>query len=257
MDETFRVLLTNDDGIDAPGIRALRDAFLSRPDTEVFVVAPDMERSTCSHGMTLGRPVKVVETEPNVFSVAGLPADCVFLAKNVLLDQLPHVVVSGINRGANLGSDVIFSGTVAGARQAALMGMYGIAASLTEGDDFDIAARMTVEIAATVASLADTSPLVLNLNFPAGAPRGIQFGPLGQRRYPQLAKASPGEVPGTTFYQLGGPDVRDALIPGSDGWLVAHDIASATLLTCDQTDVRNMKSPLVSIEGIAPSEQGL
>ena len=257
MAETLRVLLTNDDGIEAPGIIALRDAFLRRPDTEVFTVAPDRERSTCSHGMTLGKPVAVVERQPGMFAVGGLPADCIFLARNTLLEQRPHVVVSGINRGANLGTDVIFSGTAAGARQAALMGVHGIAASLTAGTNFEASAAMTVTVAEAVARMPDASPLVLNLNFPAGVPKRIQMAPLGRRRYPQAARPIKGPAPDVSYYQLGGPDVHDALIPGTDGWLIDRNIASATLLAWDQTDFDAMQPPAVNIEGIAPPESSL
>jgi 5'-nucleotidase len=230
---------------------ALQAAFAQQEGVEIYVAAPDQERSTCSHGMTLGRPVVVTEVAPRTFAVDGLPADCVYLVKNGLLSKPPHVVVSGINRGANLGTDVFFSGTVAGARQAVLMGMHGIAVSLTDGEDFDIAAEMTVQLVVGAALRSLVSPLLLNLNFPKGRPSGIQFAPLGSRLYPQSIVATPSVDPRRCAYQLGGPEVNDALIPGTDGWFVSQNIASATLLTCDQTDFKSMKEAFFSLEGIA------
>ena len=248
MAEPLRVLLTNDDGIDAPGIAALREVLEQSGGFDVWTVAPDRERSTCSHGMTLGAAVSVTLTGHQAFAVGGLPADCVFIAKNGLLPDPPDVVISGINRGANLGSDVIFSGTVAGARQAALMGMHGIAVSLVDGDDYSIAAEMTVDLIRRNASRLPAQPLLLNLNFPAGRPSGIQLSTLGKRNYPQALSLDHPFDGKRTAFRLGGPDVHDALLPDSDGLLIHRGIASATLLTADQTDRPRM--PALRLEGI-------
>ena len=253
MPEPLRVLLTNDDGIHAPGIAALSEAFHQAGGFDVWTVAPDRERSTCSHGMTLGTPVSVLRTAPQAFAVGGLPADCVFIAKHGLLPSPPTVVVSGINRGANLGSDVIFSGTAAGARQAALMGMHGIAVSLVEGDDYSISAEMTVQLVQRNASRLPETPLLLNINFPAGRPAGIRLSTLGKRNYPQtLFPERPFDGERGAF-RLGGPDVKDSLLPGSDGLLIHRGIASATLLSVDQTDNPRMQDAL-RLEGIDPWE---
>lgn len=253
MSDSLRILLTNDDGIDAPGLTALREAFSRLEQVEVYAAAPDRERSTCSHGMTLGRTLTAEKTDDCAFAVNGLPSDCVFLAKNGLFPKPPHAVVSGINKGANLGTDVIYSGTAAGARQAALMGIHGIATSLTAGEDFEIAARMTAELVVRIMQKPPFSPMLLNLNFPKGKPSAIKFGPLGIRRYPQSPTLVHSPDSRQTVYQPGAPtDVEDALIPGSDGWLISRNIASATLLRLDQTDLSKMQDPRFSLEGIEP-----
>ncbi len=236
MSNPFSVLLTNDDGIGAPGILALKAAFNRYKEIDIYIVAPDRERSTCSHGMTLLKAVKTSKISERVYAVDGLPADCVYLAINGLFPKPPDIVVSGINRGANLGSDVIFSGTVAGARQAALMGIHGIAVSLVNGDDYREAARMTVEVTRQIAEQKLVAPILLNLNFPNENSSHIQFGCLGRRNYPQNAEVLNKTDDGITTYQIGGPYVEDALLPSSDGLLVSRGIASATLLSTDQTD---------------------
>jgi 5'-nucleotidase len=121
------VLLTNDDGVDAPGIRVLAEA-LGRHH-EVWVVAPDGDRSGASHSITLGRPLRVKDRGGRVFAVEGTPADCTRVGVFGILPRRPDLVVSGINQGANLGTDVCFSGTAAAARHAALLGLKGLALS--------------------------------------------------------------------------------------------------------------------------------
>lgn len=246
-----RVLLTNDDGIEAPGLWALERAF-ARRGADVWVVAPDRERSACSHGMTLRRALVRSEVGPQRFSLDGLPADCVYLALCGLLARRPDVVVSGINRGPNLGADVVYSGTVAGAREAALQGVHGLAASLIEGDDFERAARSVVEIAHRLAALEGPA-LLLNVNYPAGRFRGPRPALLGVRNYPKrVSPEGEGAQPKRRSFWLGGGEIRDGRVPGTDGDLVAQGIASATLLRVDQTDFDAMvgeREPLAFLKG--------
>lgn len=123
----MRILLTNDDGVKSPGLDALRKALTEH---EVWVAAPSEEQSGKSHSITFLEPVKYKELEPRVYSVGGSPADCVMYSYLGALPDKPDVVISGINIGANLGTDLIYSGTAAAARQAALMGLPGIAVSI-------------------------------------------------------------------------------------------------------------------------------
>lgn len=123
----MRILLTNDDGIDSAGLEALR---LALGDHEVWIVAPDGERSAQSHSITVHDPIRCRELRSTVFATSGTPADCVLVGVLGLLPERPDVIVSGINIGPNLGTDIIFSGTVAAARQAAFMGIPGIALSV-------------------------------------------------------------------------------------------------------------------------------
>jgi 5'-nucleotidase len=201
--------------------------------------------------MTLGKAVAVAKRGENILAVDGLPVDCVYLAGNGLFPKVPDIVVSGINHGANLGSDVIFSGTVAAARQAALQGTTGIASSLVEGDDFSVAARMTVDIALSLGR-GFQKPLLLNLNFPKGEPSEIQFAALGARHYPRMITVRGRAENGEPAYQLGGPAVEDALIPGTDGFFINQGMASATLLTTDQGDIAKMCDPAYALAGIQP-----
>jgi 5'-nucleotidase len=240
--EPTRFLLTNDDGIDAPGLAAL-EAALAAAGAEVWVAAPDGERSTCSHGMTLYRPLFTREAGPRRFAVDGTPADCVYWALFGGALPRPAAVLSGINRGANLGSDVIYSGTVAGAREAAMRGVHGIGASLVDGDAFDAPARAVAEVALRLARGPAAPVRLLNLNFPGGGFGGIRAGRLGRRLYPEVVETRRPPGRGGPYHWLGGPPVEDAREPGTDGWLVARGFASATALALDQTDHETMREP--------------
>jgi len=141
------VLITNDDGVVAPGIRAVADAL--RDFAEVVVAAPDRERSAASHSISLDRPLRVDEIEPGTYAIDGTPVDCVYLALLHLVPRKPDLVVSGINNGFNLGSDVFYSGTVAGAVEGALRGVPALAISLERRrpQDFSHAADFARAIA--------------------------------------------------------------------------------------------------------------
>ena len=130
------ILVTNDDGVHAPGIRALAQALAKIG--EVHVVAPDREVSACGQSLTLKHPLRAEQIEPKVWSVDGTPADCVNLALVKLLPRRPELVVSGINRGANLGEDIFYSGTVGGAREGTFFGVPSIAMSLATRSDADL-----------------------------------------------------------------------------------------------------------------------
>src|SRR5438552_13033917 len=144
------ILITNDDGVHAPGIKALGAALGQRG--EVHVVAPDREVSACSQSLTLKHPLRAEKVEERVHAVDGTPADCVNLALVKLLPRRPELVVSGINRGANLGEDIFYSGTVGGAREGTFFGVPSIAMSLaTRTDpDFSYASTFAARIAAIV-----------------------------------------------------------------------------------------------------------
>lgn len=162
----MRVLLTNDDGVGAAGIEALRKE-LAR-DHEVCTVAPDRERSGTSHATTFRDEVAFRGLADDLFSCTGTPADCVLFSLLGAIDFAPDVVISGINLGANLGTDIIFSGTVAGARQAALMKVPGIAVSLvteSKEPDFAPAARFIADTLPLLTSLWDEQHFI-NVNIP-------------------------------------------------------------------------------------------
>ncbi len=180
-------LVTNDDGVDAPGIRALAAAL--RPLGHVLVVAPDREMSACAQSLTLTRPVEARPVGEGVFAVNGTPADCVTLALQRLLSERPDVLLSGINRGANLGDDVFYSGTVGAAREGVFCGIPSLALSLvTRAEaDFSKAAAIGARLAERV--LADGLPghTLLNVNVPVGDPTRAVITVQGRRSAAALA----------------------------------------------------------------------
>lgn len=162
------VLITNDDGVHAPGIRALAAALAAVG--RVQVVAPDREASACSHSLSLRHPLRAEEIEPGVHAVDGTPADCVNLALARLLAEPPAIVVSGINRGANLADDIFYSGTVGGAREATFFGLPAIAVSLADRtpQDYAPAAAFAARLARIVLQHGLPERTLLNVNVPPG-----------------------------------------------------------------------------------------
>src|SRR3989442_7587778 len=163
------ILVTNDDGYRSEGIRALAAAL--GPLGDVTIVAPVQEASAIGHALTLRRPLRVDKIEDRVFAVDGTPTDCVNIAITHVLKGLPDLVVSGINKGWNLGDDVTYSGTVAGALEAALLGISGIAVSLraTSGDyDFGPSARVAAAMAEAILRRPLPPRTLLNFNLPKG-----------------------------------------------------------------------------------------
>src|SRR5688572_26100887 len=171
-----RILITNDDGIHSEGIEALEAAM--NEIGEVYVVAPATEMSGASHSLTLERPLRIRQIDERHWTIDGTPTDCVTLALNRILTngERPDICVSGINHGANLGDDATYSGTVAGAMEATILGVPGLAFSLvaTRSHDFTESARIAADV--TRKALADGIPAwtLLNVNIPKGVPKGIR-----------------------------------------------------------------------------------
>jgi 5'-nucleotidase len=177
------ILVTNDDGVHAPGIQALAAAL--RPLGEVHVVAPDREVSACAQSLTLKHPLRAERIETNVHSVDGTPADCVNLAIVKLLPRRPDLVVSGINRGANLGEDVFYSGTVGGAREGTFFGVHALAFSLAARSEMDFgpAAGFARTLAALVLEKGLPERTLLNVNVPPGPITGVAVTVQGRREH--------------------------------------------------------------------------
>jgi 5'-nucleotidase len=177
------ILVTNDDGVMAPGIRALASALGS--EGEVFVVAPDREVSACAQSLTLKHPLRAERLDEHTYSVDGTPADCVNLAIVKLLPRRPELVVSGINRGPNLGEDVFYSGTVGGAREGSFFGVPSFAVSLmARGDaDYGAAATFASRLAAMVLDKGLPERTILNVNVPPGVPTGAAVTVQGRREH--------------------------------------------------------------------------
>lgn len=233
----MKILVTNDDGIFAPGINALAEALCEV--AEVAVVAPDRERSAVSHALTLHHPLRAIKVGHNRYSVDGTPTDCVNLGIHSLLDFHPDIVVSGINRGANLGDDVTYSGTVAAALEATLMGIPAIAFSLaTLADDanYSKAASFAVKLATLVMKNGLPKDTFLNVNVPATVEL---LSPLittqGKRRYEGtiVDKVDPR---GRSYYWIGTADLDFHDIEGSDFAAIKRGHISITPLHLDMTN---------------------
>jgi 5'-nucleotidase len=177
------ILVTNDDGVHAPGIKALAGALAALG--QVHVVAPDREVSACAQSLTLKHPLRAEKIDEQVYSVDGTPADCVNLALVKLLPRRPDLVVSGINRGANLGEDVFYSGTVGGAREGTFFRVPSIAMSLAARADADFtqAAAFAAKLARLVLSRGLPERTLLNVNVPPGTPVGVMVTVQGRREH--------------------------------------------------------------------------
>ncbi len=171
----LRILLTNDDGIDAPGLKALEAAMAAVG--EVHVAAPLSEQSGTSRGITIRRPLQFRHAGPNRYAVDGTPADSVMMALCLLLDFHPDLVVSGINNGPNLGENIFYSGTVAGAAEGAKHGIPSIAVSMAAREDLDFrpAARFAARLAERIAAEGLPRGIALNVNVPHPRCEGIQI----------------------------------------------------------------------------------
>src|SRR5574343_1952479 len=162
----MRILLSNDDGYFAPGLAALAEALGQLG--EVVVVAPEQNRSGASNSLTLDRPLQLKKAANGFYFVNGTPTDCVHLAVTGMLNELPDIIVSGVNLGANMGDDTIYSGTVAAATEGYLLGIPSIAVSLTswEGKHFDTAGRIARELVERFVRQPLAEPVLLNVNVP-------------------------------------------------------------------------------------------
>lgn len=229
----MNLLISNDDGIDAPGLLAL-EARMSGLG-HVATVAPDSERSAQSHALTLNDPLRVVSAGTNRWAVDGTPADAVYLAVHHLLERHPDVVLSGINLGSNLGNDVHYSGTVAAAREACLHGMAAVSISLHKlPDQREIWWQTACDVAERVVHEVVRRPpppgVHLNVNVPNIPPdrlRGLRACLLGKRTYTPLVDLRR-DPRGRQYFWIGGPHDHFAPHPHSDGRAVEEGWASIT-----------------------------
>jgi 5'-nucleotidase len=230
-----RILVTNDDGYAAEGIRALVDALESLG--EVWMVAPASEQSGASHALTLERPLRVRQLADRRFAVDGTPTDCVALAlSHQLRDLEPALVVSGINAGPNMGADVHYSGTVSAAFEGVILGLPAIAVSqvMSNGPRFEHAASFTTRLAAWVLANGLPGDTLLNVNVPAGLPRGVRLTRLGVRRYTE-GVIEDRDPRGRQIFWIGGGSPVWERIPGTDFNEVAAGWISVTPLHLDLT----------------------
>ncbi len=235
----MRILLSNDDGYFSPGLAKLAKALASV--AEIAVVAPERDRSGASNSLTLDRPLSVKRAPNGFLFVNGTPTDCVHLAVTGLLEHLPDMVVSGINLGANMGDDTIYSGTVAAATEGYLLGVPSLAVSLASkaGKHLDTAARVTLELVERLQRTPVSGPVLLNVNVP-DVPyeqlRGTEITRLGKRHKsePMIKEVNPRKE---TVYWVGPAGGAQDAGEGTDFYSVAAMRVSVTPLQVDLTHV--------------------
>ena len=238
----MRILLSNDDGYSSPGISLLAKVLAEV--AEITVVAPERDRSGASNSLTLDRPLSVRRAANGFMFVNGTPTDCVHLAVTGLLDHLPDMVVSGINLGANMGDDTIYSGTVAAATEGYLLGIPAIAVSLASksGKHFDTAARVTLEMVERLRRVPMSGPVLLNLNIPDVAYNrlgAVEITRLGKRHKaePVIKEVSPRQE---TVYWVGPAGGAQDAGEGTDFCAVAAKRVSVTPLQVDLTHLNQI-----------------
>jgi len=231
------ILLTNDDGIHAPGLRVLAESLA--PLGEIVVYAPDRQRSAVGHGVSLHKPLRVTEIKPNWFMVDGTPSDCLILAVRGLLGRRPQLIVSGINAGANLGDDVTYSGTVAGAFEGMLLGLPSFAISNISHKPrhFEAAGRVARQLATHLLDQGLPKDIMLNVNLP-DIPfeelQGITFTCMGRRNYQDeiVTRIDPRDG---VYYWIGGAHPDHYTTEGSDFEAIENGMVSVTPLLRDLT----------------------
>jgi 5'-nucleotidase len=236
------LLITNDDGIDSPGLAALADHLSALG--EVIVVAPATEQSAKSHALTMHEPLRVHRREAGRFAVTGTPADCAYLGVHQLCGARPDFVISGINRGANLGDDIHYSGTVAGAREGVIQGVPGLAVSLdtppgvADGDrHWETAAMLARHVISLMVDNEQPERLLLNLNVPNVAPSQLtrlHVTQVGRRTYaPTVAVKQ--DPRGRPYYWIGGDHESFCDRPGTDGYWHSRGHPTLSPLQLDPT----------------------
>ncbi|MBM7623440.1 5'/3'-nucleotidase SurE [Sporohalobacter salinus] len=246
----MKILVTNDDGIYADGIQQLVKALEKKPDNEVLIVAPDREQSAMGHAITLHRPLRVKEVDyqdikAKSLAVNGTPADCVKLGIEAILEENPDIVISGINRGPNLGCDVLYSGTVSAAFEGILLGVPAIAVSLAAYDelDFTCAAEFVSELIDDLKERGLNNEVLLNVNIPFCSKEeleGVQITKLGNRNYVNTfdERIDPrGEV----YYWMGGDIMEEDNDGETDVVAINKQRISITPIRLNLTDFEVMK----------------
>jgi 5'-nucleotidase len=248
----MRVLLTNDDGIEAAGLQALRRALLAVPGIQLAVIAPDGNRSAMARSITTRRPLWVEEVDFDDGTVGyatdGTPVDCVRLARLGLVEGFEaELVVSGINHGSNLGDDITYSGTVAAAFEAIVLGLPGIAVSQQsraleldfrqgEGFDFRVAAAFAASLVGELEDVPLPGGTLLNINVPGAHPNGVEVARLGKRIYRDQLALVDQAAGGRRLYRIYGDASYEGDESGTDVTAVAEGRIAVTPIHFDLTD---------------------
>lgn len=240
----MRILLSNDDGYFAPGLACLAEALSAI--AEIIVVAPERDRSGASNSLTLDRPLHLHKAHNGFYYVNGTPTDCVHLAVTGMLDTLPDMVVSGINAGANMGDDTIYSGTVAAATEGFLLGIPSLAVSLNSAssENFLTAARVAADMVQRFKDNKFHEPVLLNINVPDISYeelKGMEVTRLGRRHKAESVVKS--RTPrGETVYWVGAAGPAQDAGEGTDFFSIQHDRVSLTPLQIDLTRYGQMNT---------------
>ena len=257
----MRILVSNDDGVDAPGIRILA-AGLRKAGHEVLMVAPDRDRSGASNSLTLDMPIRVVRQDEHTWRVHGTPTDCVHVAITGMLEHEPDIVVSGINNTANLGDDVIYSGTVAAAMEGRFLGLPAVAMSLVSADHkgmhYETAARAAVEIVARLRAdplPADTILNVIVPDLPWQEIAGFEVTRLGNRH--RAEPCTQQEDPrGRQWWWIGAAGPEQDAGPGTDFDAVRRGCISITPIHVDLTRYQALDHVASWVGGLAAELRG-
>lgn len=247
----MRILLTNDDGIHAPGLVALREIAGQLSD-DVWVVAPETNQSGASHSLTLHEPLRCRQLDERSFVIRGTPTDCVIMAvRHLLKEHVPDLVLSGVNQGANIAEDVTYSGTIAGAMEGALLGIRSIAMSLTYGFDehghihWQTAVEHGPRIVGALLSAGFAPDVLMNVNFPDLAPRGVKGTVVTRqgRRDPGMLHIDQRKDPwGTPYFWFGFERRKSHPAEGTDLWAIYKGLISVTPLHLDLTHAPSVEA---------------
>lgn len=246
LEPLLKILITNDDGVWARGIRVLAERIAREPEYEVYVVAPDRERSATGHALTLHKPLRVEEVEMEgkmrgVWWTTGTPSDCVKFAVGRLVPEPVDLVISGINAGPNLGGEILYSGTVSAAMEGAFLDIPSIAVSIgSKGHrHFDVAANFIVRLIKLLPESGLGKSLFLNVNIP-NLPeeqlQGIQVTRLGVRAYTDHFEKRV-DPRGKVYYWLAGEAIEEGEEEGTDAWCMSHKMISLTPISFNMTDM--------------------
>ena len=253
-----RLLLTNDDGVGAPGLTCLAAALdlavTSKGPIEYRVVAPLHEQSGTGQALTLFRPLRAKSVREGWFSVDGTPSDCVNLAVHALLDRRPDLLVSGVNYGVNLGDDVTHSGTVGAALEGRLLGIPSIAFSQeyrkAQPADMERAADLAARAIVSLLEQGIPDRMLLNVNFPFDPPRGVRIARLGRRPYRNSVVKQEDPRGGSMYWLVGKPEPER--LQDTDAAAVRDGYTSITPLTSDLTD----RDAIAEGDGVLPGLVG-
>ncbi len=237
------ILITNDDGIDAPALDILREKLSVLGN--IVIVAPNVPRNATGNAMTLHKPVRVTEVDNSKYAVTGTPTDCVRVGVLTILNDNVDIVISGINKGANLGDDVNYSGTVAAAREAVLLGIPALASSLVIGKEKNYiqAAEITLKVAENILEKNLSKRILLNLNVPdlkTGDVKGVKITNLGIRIYDRKVREREDPI-GEKYYWILGGMLNGVKSEGSDMKAIDDGYASLTPVSMDYTAYNSIK----------------